>query len=189
VTAPEPIRTARLELPALTVDQYDRLLAGDREGVGAELGADIGAEWLEDARWLIALRREQLRDHPDHRPWLIRPVLRREPEERSEAIGYVNFHAPPNDEGTAEIGYALLAAWRGRGYALEAAAGALAWAAADPRVRTLRASVAPDNVASLRLVGKLGFVQVGEQWDPDDGLELVHDVDRDAFLERHAADR
>jgi RimJ/RimL family protein N-acetyltransferase len=189
VTAPEPIRTARLELPALAVDQYDGLLAGDREGVGADLGADIGSEWLEDARWLIALRREQLRDHADHLPWLIRPVIRRETGERPEAIGYVNFHAPPNDEGTAEVGYALLASWRGRGYGLEAARGALTWAAADPRVRTLRASVAPDNEASLRLIGKLGFVQVGEQWDPDDSLELVHDIGRDAFLERNPPDR
>lgn len=189
MTAPEPIRTSRLELPALTVDQYDRLLAGDRDGVGGELEAEIGADWLDDAIWLIGLRREQLRDHPDHLPWLIRPVLRRETGERPEAIGYVNFHAPPNDQGTAEIGYALLEAWRSRGYGLEAARGALAWAAADPRVRTLRASVAPDNDASLRLVGKLGFVQVGEQWDPDDGLELVHDIDRDAYLERNAPDR
>ena len=189
MTAPEPIRTARLELPALTVHQYDRLLAGDRDGVGGELGAEIGADWLADAHWLIALRREQLRDHPDHLPWLIRPVLRREAGEPPEAIGYVNFHAPPNDDGAAEIGYALLALWRGRGYGLEAARGALTWAAADPRVRTLRASVAPDNDASLRLIGKLGFVQVGEQWDPDDGLELVHDIGRDAFLERNPPDR
>ena len=186
MTAAEPIRTARLELPALSVEQYDGLLAGDREGVGEQLGAQLGVDWLEDARWLIRLRREQLRDHPDHEPWLIRPVLRREAGEPPEAIGYVNFHAPPNDEGTAEIGYALLPAWRGRGYALEAARGALTWAAADPRVRTLRASVAPDNGASLRLIGKLGFVQVGEQWDPDDGLELVHDIGRQAFLAANA---
>jgi RimJ/RimL family protein N-acetyltransferase len=189
VTASEPIRTRRLELPALTVDQYDRLLAGDRDGVGAELGGDVGADWLDDAQWLIALRREQLRAHPDHLPWLIRPVLRREAGEPPEAIGYVNFHAPPNDEGTAEIGYALLPAWRGRGYGLEAARGALTWAAGDSRVRTLRASVAPDNTASLNLIAKLGFVQVGEQWDPDDGLELVHDIGRDAFLERNPRDR
>ncbi len=189
MTASEPIRTARLELPAFTVDEYDRLLAGDRESVGADLGAAIGLDWLEDATWLIALRREQLRDHPDHLPWLIRPVLRREAGQRPEAIGYVNFHAPPNEEGMVEIGYALLEAWRGLGYGLEAARGALTWAAADPRVRTLRASVAPDNSPSMGIIGKLGFVQVGEQWDPHDGLELVHDIDRQAFLERNPPHR
>lgn len=172
----DSIRTARLELPALTVPQHDRLLAGDLAGVGRDLDADIGADWLDDARWLLSLRRDQLRRHPDHEPWLIRPIIRREGGERPTAIGYVNFHAPPDEAGVAEIGYALLPAWRGRGYAIEAARGALAWAAADPRTRTLRASVAPDNEASLRLIARLGFVQVGEQWDPDDGLELVHDI-------------
>lgn len=186
VTDP-PIRTARLELPALTVAQYDRLMAGDREAVGRELHAEIGEAWLADAAWLIGLRRRQIEEHPDHRPWLIRPIIRREPDAAREVIGYVNFHAPPDDQGIAEIGYALLPAWRGRGYAIEAVAGALAWALEDPRVRTLRASVAPDNDASRRLVARLGFVQTGEQWDPEDGLELVHDIDRDAFAARVTA--
>lgn len=171
-----PIRTPRLELPALTVAQHDRLLAGDRAAVGRELDAEVGEAWLDDARWLLALRREQLREHPDHEPWLIRPVILREHGHAPVAIGYVNFHAPPDEAGVAEIGYALLPEWRGRGYAIEAARGALAWAAADPRTRTLRASVAPDNEPSLRLIAKLGFVRTGEQWDPDDGLELVHDM-------------
>lgn len=183
MTDPElrPIRTARLDLPALTVRQYERLLTGDAAGVGRELGALITAEWLADAEWLIALRRSQLREHPDHLPWLIRPIIRRdeagrEAEAPAEAIGYVNFHGAPSPEGVAEIGYALLPQWRGRGYAVEAVRATLAWAARDPRVRTLRASVAPDNAPSLRLIAKLGFVQTGEQWDPDDGLELVHEL-------------
>ena len=171
-----PIRTARLELPALTIPHYDRLLAGDRAAVGRDLDADLGEAWLGDARWLLSLRREQLREHPDHEPWLIRPVILREDGQVPAAIGYVNFHAPPDDAGVVEIGYALLPEWRGRGYAIEAARGALAWAAADPRTRTLRASVAPDNEPSLRLVAKLGLVRTGEQWDPDDGLELIHDI-------------
>jgi L-amino acid N-acyltransferase YncA len=40
-------------------------------------------------------------------------------------------------------------------------------------VRGLRASVAPTNVASLRLVSRLGLAQVGTQMDEIDGKELV----------------
>ena len=40
----------------------------------------------------------------------------------------------------------------------------------------VRASISPDNVASLRLVAQYGFVQVGEQWDEEDGRELVLEV-------------
>lgn len=180
----DPVRSARLELPALTITQYDGLLAGDLAGVGRELDAVIGASWLAEVHWLLALRRRQLAEHPDHEPWLVRPAIRREPGAPSDAVGFVNFHAPPNEAGIAEIGYSILPSWRRRGYGLEAARALLAWAVADPRVRTLRASVAPDNAPSRGLVARLGMVQTGEQWDPEDGLELVHDIGRDAFAAR-----
>ncbi|HET9878347.1 MAG TPA: GNAT family N-acetyltransferase [Candidatus Limnocylindria bacterium] len=185
MTLPASIRSPRLELPALTVPQYERLIIGDGATVGRELDAIFGDDWLADANWLLILRRRQLAEHPDHQPWLVRPLIRREPGTEPDTIGYVNFHGPPSDEGIAEIGYALLPAWRGRGYAVEAARATLASALDDPRVRTLRASVSPDNERSLRLIAKLGFVRTGEQWDPEDGLELVHDLSREAFMVAH----
>jgi ribosomal-protein-alanine N-acetyltransferase len=188
VTDPAPIRSPRLELPALTVPHYDRLLAGDHAAVGLELHATLGDDWLRDAAWLIGMRRQQLREHPEHQPWLIRPVIRREPGQPAEAIGYVNFHAGPSEDGMVEIGYTILPRWRRRGYATEAARAALGWALGDARVRTLRASVAPDNEASRRLVTSLGFLQVGEQMDPDDGLELVYEISGEAFLARIAGE-
>ncbi len=184
MTWSDTVRTERLELPALSVPQYEQLLAGDRAAVGTALDARIGEAWLAEARWLIAMRREQLRSHPDHEPWLIRPIIRREADAAPDAVGFINFHGAPTDEGVAEIGYALLPEWRGHGYAVEAVRGLLTWAAGDPRVRTLRASVAPDNAPSRRLVDKLGFAQTGEQWDPEDGLELVYDMSSAAFAPR-----
>jgi RimJ/RimL family protein N-acetyltransferase len=38
----------------------------------------------------------------------------------------------------------------------------------------VRASVRPDNVASLATIAGFGFRKVGEQWDPEDGLENVY---------------
>jgi L-amino acid N-acyltransferase YncA len=40
------------------------------------------------------------------------------------------------------------------------------------------ASVSPDNAPSLAIVHKLGFVQTGDQWDEEDGLELVFELSR-----------
>jgi len=37
----------------------------------------------------------------------------------------------------------------------------------------VRASIRPDNVASLATINGFGFRKVGEQWDPEDGLEFV----------------
>jgi RimJ/RimL family protein N-acetyltransferase len=37
----------------------------------------------------------------------------------------------------------------------------------------VRLSIAPDNVASQRVALPFGFREVGEQVDPEDGLEVV----------------
>jgi RimJ/RimL family protein N-acetyltransferase len=47
------------------------------------------------------------------------------------------------------------------------------FAAGEPDVRTVRASVSPDNAGSLATIEPYGFVQVGEQMDEIDGLELI----------------
>jgi RimJ/RimL family protein N-acetyltransferase len=46
----------------------------------------------------------------------------------------------------------------------------------DPEVRRVVASVRPDNVPSLGLIGQYGFERTGEQWDDEDGLEWVFEL-------------
>ena len=92
------------------------------------------------------------------------------------AVGRAGYHAPPDVSGTVEIGYAVDPAHRRRGYARAALEVLLARAAREPQVRRVRASIRPDNVASYRLASQYGFVKVGEQWDDEDGLEIVYEV-------------
>jgi len=49
-------------------------------------------------------------------------------------------------------------------------------AAAEPSVRTVRATINPGNVASLATIAGFGFAEVGEQWDEQDGRELIFEV-------------
>jgi RimJ/RimL family protein N-acetyltransferase len=145
--------------------------------LAAELGAAFGVEWVEEVRRLAGYRARQLRERPQDEPWLLRPIIRREAGLRREAIGYLNFHAGPDQHGMVEIGYTLLPTARGQGYAIEAVRAAFDWATRVHGVRRFRASVAPGNDRSLNLIGKLGFVRRGEQWDERDGLELVFELD------------
>jgi RimJ/RimL family protein N-acetyltransferase len=80
-----------------------------------------------------------------------------------------------------ELGYGVDPAYRRRGYARAAVALMLEQVRDDPAVQTVRATISPGNVASRALVAGFGFVEVGEQWDDEDGLELV--------LERPASNR
>jgi [ribosomal protein S5]-alanine N-acetyltransferase len=171
----EVIRSERLELPLLSLAQLEGLAAGEGERVAAELGASLPPAWLAEVRWLAMVRAEQLRLRPADGPWLLRPILLVGRDGGRSAIGYLNFHAGPDEAGRVEIGYTLLPDARGRGYAIEAVRAALDWAESAHGVRRFRAAVAPDNERSRNLILKLGFLQTGEQWDEVDGLELVYE--------------
>ena len=40
----------------------------------------------------------------------------------------------------------------------------------------VRASISPDNVASLSTLAPFRFILVGHQWDEEDGLELLFEL-------------
>jgi RimJ/RimL family protein N-acetyltransferase len=91
------------------------------------------------------------------------------------AVRRAGFHGPPDEAGTVEVGYAIDPAYRRQGYAWAALAALLDRAAREPAVRTVRASVRPDSLASRALVESFGFVPVGQQWDDEDGLETIYE--------------
>ncbi len=177
IDSEEPIRSERLELPLLTLAQLEQVAAGDVGRLARALNARVSTAWLAEARWLAGMRARQLRERRSDAPWLLRAIIRSEGPQPREAIGHLNFHGGPDERGVVEIGYTLLPESRGRGYAIEAVRATFAWATREHGIRHFRASVAPDNERSLNLIRKLGFVHTGEQWDPDDGLELVYELE------------
>jgi ribosomal-protein-alanine N-acetyltransferase len=172
--SPDTISSERLDLPLLSAGQMEALLDGKVDEVGRAIGATISPSWLKDNAWLLARRARQVRENPASEPWLLRPIVVR--RGAHPVAGTINFHAAPDERGMVEVGYVLLPPFRGRGYAIEAVRALFAWAERDPRVTVFRASISPDNERSLHLIGKLGFVRVGEQSDPEDGLELVFEL-------------
>ncbi len=75
-----------------------------------------------------------------------------------------------------EIGYAVDPEHRRRGYARAVLEHLLERARQEPDVRTFRATVSPTNEPSLGLVAQYPFVEVGEQWDDEDGLEVIFEI-------------
>ena len=167
------ISTHRLDLVALPPEALDATLEGDLRPLEALLGARPDEEWLAAAP--LRMRREQLRRDPSEQEWLVRAIVLREPDRA--VAGHIGFHAPPGPDRWVEVGYAVLTGFRRRGIAEEAVRGLLRWAARERGIRRFRASVGPWNAASLGLVRKLGFAQVGTQWDEEDGEELVFERD------------
>ena len=174
------IVSQRLELVALSPEAIGAVLAGQRGEAGELAGIAIPDEWPDehDERFL-RLRADQMRKDPAWGQWLVRALALREPGR--PMIGHAGFHGPPGINAlraadAVEVGYTVLPDFRGRGYATEAAGALIEWAHAAHGIRRFIASVAPGNVASLALVGRLGFVQTGSQWDEEDGEELVFEL-------------
>lgn len=105
--------------------------------------------------------------HPAQRPWYAAWLIALPTGER---IGDLCFKGL-GDDGTVEIGYGLLPAWQGKGYATEAVTAAVAWAATQPGVRKIEAETDPDNAASRRVLAKAGFLPTGE--DGEEGPLFV----------------
>lgn len=77
-----------------------------------------------------------------------------------------------------DIGYALLPEFWGHGLATEACAGVLAYARNHRQLKRLVAIVAPDNVASIRVLEKIGLTFERTMLWPQDKSELsVYAID------------
>jgi len=164
------IGTERMSLIALTADALDELLAG-AESVE---GVSIPPWWPNsdaDEASMVRSFGERLRDEPSLLQWRFRLMSELD---TGAMIGHCGFHDPPHD-GRLELGYTVLAEHRRRGYATEAILGLMNEAVTEHGVHRFRLAISPANEPSLSLAERLGFEVVGEQIDPDDGLELLYE--------------
>jgi [ribosomal protein S5]-alanine N-acetyltransferase len=164
------IETPRTHLVLMPVDFMQASLDRDREQAAKILGVHVPQEWPDDDDlFMLRIRLEDIAEHPDWAPWLVRAIVDRS---QPRMLGYINFHRAPDSNGLVEVGYTIFSEHRRRGYAEEASRALFGWALGKGAKR-LRASISPDNDPSLRMIQKLGFQWVGQQWDELDGLELV----------------
>lgn len=164
--SPGPVRFVRLPGAALAA-LVDRDLARASDAAGVTLTDYFVSA---DAVRLWRLRRDQIAADPASARWIARAVVA-----DGAVVGHAGFHGPPDEAGMVEVAYSVDPAHRRRGYATAMLGGLLRRAAAEPGVRTVRATIRPDNTASLATISGFGFARNGEQWDEEDGLELVFD--------------
>jgi RimJ/RimL family protein N-acetyltransferase len=166
----------RVRIVHLDAPVFRALAAGDLPAANAVSPVPL-TEYFADAEWrgVWRVRAEQTAQDPATAGWVTGVIW---DEDERLAVGRAGFHGPPDAAGMVEIGYAVVPGHRRRGYARAALEALLERAARDPDVRTVRVSIRPDNLPSHALAEQYGFGRVGEQWDEEDGLEVV--LERDA---------
>jgi len=166
---PRHVRIVHLPVPA-----FRPLAAGDLAAANAVSPVPlseyfVGPEW----RSVWRIRSEQVEQDPASAAWVTGVIW---DEQQQVAVGRAGYHGPPDQSGMVEIGYAVDPAYRRRGYARAALEALLQRAAHEPRVTTVRVTISPGNTASYALASQYGFAEVGEQWDEEDGLEIIYEV-------------
>jgi RimJ/RimL family protein N-acetyltransferase len=151
VTPPAPlISTARLELRRFTLDDAAFILQLVNDPSFIRYIGDKGVRNLEDAR----------------------RYLREGPLASYDRFGFGLFLVATKDDGQpvgmcgllkrdtlddVDIGYAFLPAFRSRGFACEAGEAVLAYGQRGFGLSRIVAITTPDNVASIRVLTRLGF--------------------------------
>lgn len=138
---PERIETTRLRLVPVTAEDAADMRAGRRQ---ARWHHDYPRPDDVDAASLVR------RDDTGH--WGPRHIVL-----GNLAVGSIGCFGAPVD-GETEVGFGLVPEVRGQGVAGEALRGLLA--ATDALGVRVRASVAPDNAPSLRLLARCGFSEL-----------------------------
>jgi ribosomal-protein-alanine N-acetyltransferase len=164
------IETSRLRLIPIRAEVLTSLLNGDVLGAGDLLGFSLPAAFLDSVNEAFLTNQLQsiARTSPGQ-DWSVHAIIRQQDE---VVIGQCGFHGPPEFAGRAEIGYTVFPDYRSVGYATEAVGG-LAELASENGSKVIFASVSPDNLPSIRVVEKAGFVRTEVQRNKDDGEEYV----------------
>jgi ribosomal-protein-alanine N-acetyltransferase len=152
------LRTRRLDLLPCSF-QVAQVVVQGRDGVKSLLGVRVPDDWpAQDLQEFMPTYAQQLQADPALLGWGIWLMIHR--EERT-VIGDLGFKGRPDDEGTVEIGYSVVPAYRRQGFASEAVRALVDWALAQQGVRGIVAECSRDNAPSIRVLEKVGMQRLG----------------------------
>lgn len=158
---PHEIETARLRLVAGTPALAQAALE-DRHRFAALLGAYPDAGWptpiIGGALTYFA---DTLASHPELTGWLIWYVIRKSDPAGGRVIGSTGFNGMPDDDGSVRVGFSIVDAYRGQGYASEAVKTVMDWAFTHGATRCYSQTF-PENVSAIKVMQKCGMTFAGE---------------------------
>lgn len=159
-----PLTTERLLLLPCTADHIEAYME-DRSRLADLTGLAIPDSWPvfpEGIPWWL----EELRADPSMVGWANWIVALKD---EKIAVGDGGFKGKPKEDGSVEIGYAIVPEFRNRGIATEATRALIAWAFSHPEVESVCAHTLAEGVESINVLKKNGMGFVSGTHDPEDG--------------------
>ena len=157
------IQTKRLILREFTIDDAPFILELLNDPAWIDFIGDRGVRTLEDAKtYIIERLQKSYREH-GFGMWLV--------EEKGTPIGTCGL-LKRDYLDDLDIGIAFLPAWRGQGYAHEAAQAVMDYGKEELGLKRLLAFVLVGNEKSVQLLRKLGMQYEGKLQIPDDDADI-----------------
>jgi RimJ/RimL family protein N-acetyltransferase len=178
------IQTPRLLLIPATIAALEAELEGRRQ-LARLLEVEVPATWPPELydesaiRWTLnALETRFLT--PDWGLYYVAEQL--EPARPTrQLVGVGGFKGPPDQGGTVEIGYGILAERRRLGLAREAVDGLIGWAFAGDSVTRVIAHTLTELIASIRVLESAGFAFVGPGEDESEPDAIQYELRRETY--------
>lgn len=162
------VRTPRLDLVAATLAHIDAELQ-DHAALERLLGARVPDDWPPgeyDRAAQEFFRSTLFSGGPSHVGWLTWYAITRDQDGRRQTlVAGAGFLGPPSN-GAVEIGYSVVQAARGQGYAEEIVGALVDYAFTHEAVQEVVAHTSDENVASTRVLLRCGFSRVGPGSEP-----------------------
>ena len=103
-------------------------------------------------------------------------------KEKKQIVGSAGFKDFPDANGMIEIGFGIVPEMQNQGLGKELLLGMWKMISTNPEVKVLRYVVNENNGPSLHIIRSLGFPEVGQQVDPEEGVEIIFDMPVEEFL-------
>ncbi|MBE0699143.1 MAG: GNAT family N-acetyltransferase [Anaerolineaceae bacterium] len=151
------LQTERLLLYALTTEQLAMALNQPHK-LAELLGIHIVPEvFSEESRQAVMIKMARMSHiEPNLHPWYTYFLIVN--VEDREALGVCGFKGTPTLAGSAEVGYAMHPDFRNHGYMTETVRALVKWAFEQESCRRVTAETLRDNLASQRVLQKVGLV-------------------------------
>lgn len=150
------LRTERMELRALTMDQLNLALENVDE-LAQVINTAVAPEvFSPESRQAMMIKISRM-GHVERRmhPWYTYFLLVDTLEQR--AMGVCGFKGAPTHFGSVELGYAIHEGFRNRGLMTEAVRALVDWAFTQPDCTRVIAETLKENIASQRVLQKSGL--------------------------------
>lgn len=164
------IITGRLKLLPCSLEVAQGAAIKNKSQVEQLLGVKVPDDWYaSEVLDFFPIYAQMLMEYPSVLGWGVWLMIH---IEDSTLIGDLGFGGKPDEQGTVEMGYEVISAYRQQGYAFEVAAALANFAFTQPQLKRIISYCPQDNAASIRILEKLGMQNLETFDSPEYHLHL-----------------